>query len=1047
MAAAYVELHAQSFYSFGIGASHVHELLGRASELGYGALALTDTNLCGALDFARTARHFGVRPVTGGEMVLTDGSRIVLLAKDRTGYANLCRLFSIACEADRREPLLDPAHLPRHVDGLVLLTGGRDGPLSRPLREGRHGAAREILAGYMDWFGLDSVYVELQQNFIHGDTKCNYGLASLARECGAETAATNGVLYHVPERHRLQNALAAIHHNVTLNESVHRMRLSGESCLKSPEQMARLFRWCPEAVANTVRVAEQCAFDLTRDLGYRLPTPTVPVGYTPMSYLGQLASEAAVRRYGAVTPQIASRLEQEMRLIERHDLAGFVLVYHDIVSIARDIMIEEGLVGSETPLEERPPGRGRGSSVALLIGYLLGLSHVDPLLYDLPLDRFLPEDMTQLPDIDLDFPRAIREKLIARIHEVYGKERAVLVGAISKYRTPGVIADLGKALGLSRESLKSLRGHIGTHSTVSIRDEMLDNPGLRDRVDAPGWRELIELAPQLLGAPRRLGQHVGGMVLSTTPIPEMVPVREGAIAGRYIMDWDKDSVEDANFAKIDLLSLPVLDQLEEARNLVRQRTGTLVDISRIPPDDQATYDMIGRGEAMCVFDLQSPAQLKMGQRLLPRTYRDIAYQVALIRPGVGVQGSAVSNFVERYRHGAPWDYDHPLERRSLERGYGIIVWQEQVTQLIMDVAGMSGAEAEQIRRDFARPNNDHLIARDWEFFKKGAERNSVDEAAARKIFSKINGHYMFPESHSYAFGITAYQIAWFRCHYPVEFYVAFMNNQPMGFYPLEAIKEDARHNGVPFLNPDINLSSRKCTPYGQSVLLGLQSVRDVGAELADAIIEQRERNGPYLHSGDLVRRTGLKPAAVESLALAGAFDSVTPNRKASLWEAGLYDRPTRGQLPLAMSMDDSIPELEDFSSYEKMLDEYRTMGMHPKSHIMAYLRPTLRRGVTKAADVYDIDEGRTVTVAGWPVARQHPKGEHGTVFVTVQDETASLQLILWPRVVEKHRRSLREHVIVATGKVSRHDDTTNVIVDHVSHVRVPHDLPKAHDWH
>ena len=363
---------------------------------------------------------------------------------------------------------------------------------------------------------------------------------------------------------------------------------------------------------------------------------------------------------------------------------------------------------------------------------------------------------------------------------------------------------------------------------------------------------------------------MGGMVLSDSPLPEMVPIRESAIVGRYIMDWNKDNIADAGFAKIDLLSLPVLDQIEEALDLVEQKEGNRPDISAIDPDDPAVYEMLGQGRSKGVFLLQSPAQLKMGQRLRPHNLLYLAYQVALIRPGVGVQGSAVSKFVDRYRHGAQWEYDHPLERRALERGCGIIVWQEQVVQLISDVSGMKTSEADEIRRAFARPNSDHLIAMHRRRFLEGALANGVPVDIADKIFDKVNGHYMFPESHSHAFAVTAYQAAWLKCHHPLEFFVALMNSQPMGFYPVETIKEDARRFGVPFLNPCVNRSGVKCSSHNGSVLLGLGKVKDMGEESARTIVEERDRHGFYTGAGDMVRRTGLRLLGPQKAAEGGS---------------------------------------------------------------------------------------------------------------------------------------------------------------------------------
>ena len=1047
MAAAYVELHAKSFYSFGMGASHVHELLAQAGKYGYPALALTDANLCGALEFARLAVSLGVKPITGGELTLADDSRIVLLAKTRQGYANLSRLFTLANAADRREPRLDSAHLPEHTEGVIVLTGGRDGPLSRLLAEGYGRDARRLLSEYRDWYGPDGVYVELQQNFLKGDTPRNRVLAVLAQETGAPLVATNDVHYHRPERYRLQHALVAAKHNTTIEQALPYIRPNDHLCLKPPAQMEEIFRQYPEALTNTVRVAEQCAFNLSADLGYSLPDAAVPEGYTPSGYLRRLCLEAAQRRYGAVSPQVQKRLDEEFLLIERHGLAGFLLLYREIVLLAQEIVEEKGLAQPEVPLEERPPGRGRGSSVALLVGYLIGISHVDPLRWGLTLERFISEDTSLLPDIDLDFPRALRDELIQRVHQRFGPEHAVLAGAIATYSAKGIIQDLGKALGLPKEDLKRLSQQLHSHDGAKLREEMLALPSFRDLVEAPGWRELVELAPQLMHAPRSLGQHVGGMVLSSSPVSELVPTRSGAIPGRYIMDWNKDSVADANFAKIDLLSLPVLDQIEEALDLIEAREAHRPDLVRVSSEDSAVYDMINAGRAKGVFLLQSPAQLKMAQRLKSRNLLDLAYQVALIRPGVGVQGSAVSQFVERYRHGATWDYDHLLEERSLARGYGVIVWQEQVVQLISDVAGMTAAQADEIRRAFARPNNAHLIARHRRLFMEGARGKGVPEEVAEKVFAKINGQYMFPESHSHAFAVTAYQAAWLKRYYPVEFFVALVNQQPMGFYPAETLKQDARRFGVPFLNPCVNRSRVDCTPEDDSVLLGLRFVWDVGTASARLIVAERERHGPYTGAADLVRRTGLKPKAVESLVLAGAFDFLTPNRRHALWDAGLGIRPGRsGQRAFADAVNGDVPDLPDFTAYEKMAGEYRVMGIYPKGHLMEFVRPSLSSQVLPAAAADCAAEGEEVLVAGWPIARQHPRGED-TVFVTIEDETGDAQVILWPHVFHQSRRQLGSHVLLVRGTVSRWDGTANIVASNVRgiHPRVP--MPAAHDWH
>ena len=443
MVATYAELHCKSFYSFGLGASHPHELLAQAQEHGYSSLALTDTNLCGALEFARLASTFGVQPITGGEITLSDGSNLTLLARTRMGYSNISRLFTYANEVDRKEPRLDPARLQGHLEGVTLIAGGRDGHLSKLVLDGHYQAAQKLLKGYLEYTDSASVYIELQQNLIHGDTKRNRALVGLAREVGIPLVATNDVHYHVPERYRLQNALVAAKHNTTIDQALLFVRPNRHFYLKSQAQMEQLFRQCPEAISNTLKIAKECTFDLSTDLGYQLPDPEVPDGYTPESYLRQLCYEGAVRRYGSVSKAVEDRLEEEFRLFRKLNLSGFLLLYRQIGLIAQDIAKEQGLIPPETPLEERSPIRSRGSSVALLVGYLIGISHIDPLKWDLTLERFISEHTDILPDIDLDFPRGLRDEVIKRVHDHFGPEYAVLTGAITTYRVKLVIQDLG----------------------------------------------------------------------------------------------------------------------------------------------------------------------------------------------------------------------------------------------------------------------------------------------------------------------------------------------------------------------------------------------------------------------------------------------------------------------------------------------------------------------------------------------------------------------------------------------------------------------------
>ena len=697
----YVELHCHSNYSFQEGASFIHELLAHAVELGYPALALTDhDNLCGAMEFAQAARSLGIQPIIGAEVTLTGGYHVTLLAETQQGYGNLCRLLSSArMTTDRRNPELDPRFLADHAQGLILLSGCPRGEIPSLAQEGKLQEAEEVAERHMNWFGRENVYLELQQNLVNGDTARIRRLAQMARGLGIGVVATNNTHYHVKERHQLQDCLVSIKHRKSLEESHRERRANSEFYLKSPDEMTELFRDYPDAIVNTAHIAQRCAaFDLTRDLGYRLPESPVPERYTQESYLRHLCEEAAVRRYGAINDKVMARLDEEFGLIRRHNLAGFLLIYHDIIQLAREVMIDLGLTDREIPLEENPPGRGRGSSVAMLVGYLTGLSHIDPLQFNLSLERFLPDDdMASVPDIDLDFPRNIREELIKRVHEKYGWERAALTGMISTYKLKGAVRDLGLALGLPPDQVDKLARRADHGHARSLASEMAALPEFRDSIDSPGWRDLVRLAGELDGFPKYLAQHPGGMVIGSEALTDLVPVQPSAIKDRFVIQWDKDSVDDAGFVKIDFLALGALSQMQEALNLIEKRTGHRPDLSRIDFDDQSVYDMICEADTIGVFQVESAAQMQTTPRIRPRNLFDMAHEVAAVRPGVGVN-DGVSQYIRRRSGVEPTTYEHPLERRALEKTHGVILFQDQVNQMAMDVAGFSPREADQLRR-------------------------------------------------------------------------------------------------------------------------------------------------------------------------------------------------------------------------------------------------------------------------------------------------------------------------------------------------------------
>ena len=1041
----YAELHCHSYYSFHDGASSLEELMLRAKELGYRALALTDhDNLCGAMRFAQLARSLGMRGIIGTEITMKGGYHLTLLAKDREGYRNLCQLITAAhASGERDQPELDSALLPQHAAGLIALSGCPRGELAELVSRQDWPSARTLIQQYREWFGRDNYYLELQQNLVCGDTTRNRQLISLAAELEVKTAAAGNVHYHIRERHRLQDCLTAVRHCKSLEESHRERRANSEFYLRPVPELETLFRECPQALANTLEIAERCTFDLTRDLGYAFPDYPAPEGHTPESHLEKLCCEAAVRRYGSVTAEVRARLDQEFGLIRKYKLAGFLLMYHEVIKLGREVMIEQGLSDSSQSLEENPPGRGRGSSVSLLAGYLIGLSHIDPLKYKLSLERFLPADtMNNVPDIDLDFPRSIREDLILRTHEKWGWQQAALTGTIATYMVKGAVRDLGKALGLPEEEVDQLAKQADWGSAKRLQGQMEKLPNFKSKIDSPVWRDLIQLAAELDGFPKYMGQHPGGMILSSTPLTDIVPVQRGAIEGRYVCQWDKDSIDDAGFVKIDFLALGALSQMQEAVELIKTRTGRRIDLSRIDFEDTKVYDMLCRGDTIGIFQIESAAQMQTITRLRPRNLLDMAHEVAAVRPGVGVN-HGVQEYLARRSGRKPVVYDHALEQRALERTLGVVLFQDQVNQLAIDVAGFAPSEADRLRRAFGRKHNSALIEQYRQKFLAGAGARGVDEEAAETVFNKFNGQYMFPESHAFAFGVTAFQASWLKYYYPLEFFVSIFNQQPMGFYSLETLKEDARRHGITVLNPDINKSRTKCVIEEGKLRLGFLNVLGLGEGMTGAI-EKATARGTFSSIGDFLERTGILEEAALNLAGVGAFDSLETNRRKVKWEIGLRYRPVNTQLFLPLPVQQDIVELASPGEWERMKEEYNLLSLYPDGHIMAKLRPRLGRKMQCSRDIAGMTDGTRVVMAGLVIRRQRPHGK--VVFITLEDEFGHIPLMVFPQVYQRNEHCFKSPFLVIKGRMSRREGTHNVMVESVTPFSALEKVPGSRDW-
>ena len=1066
----YIELHCHSAFSFLDGASLPEQLALTASQLGYSGLALTDHNgLYGSLAFAHEAKQLGLQAITGAELTLVDGSHVTLLAETPDGYANLCRLITEAHlgSADRRDPRLDFASLEARHAGLIVLSGCRAGLLPRILMHEGVTAARAFAERCRAVFGAERFYVELQRNYVRGDRALTRSLMDVADAARLGVVASGNVHYHVRARHRLHDVLTAIRHRTTLDGSHGVRRPNSEFYLRPPAEVAELFADCPDAVANTLALAERCrAFDLTRDLGYGFPDFRGADRSPAPQALAELCRARLDERYPAGSEprgEAERRLAEELTLIEHHRLSGFFLVYHDLFDLAREVAADVRR-GSRRAEGNLLPGRGRGSSVSSIVCYLLGLSHIDPIANRLFLGRFLNESLASVPDIDLDFPREIREELIRRVYKRYGDEHVGLVCAFPTYRLRSAVREIGKALDLPLGEIEQV-AKLADRRSGELADELDQLPGFAGRRAAPLWKELCELAEEIAGLPRHVSQHVGGMIISSRPLVEVVPLERAAMEDRVVCQWDKDSCDDARFVKIDFLALGMLSLVEECVELIATRGGgTPPDLSRIDFADQAVYDRICRGDTVGLFQIESRAQIQMLRRTRPRNLEDLAVEVAIVRPGP-IVGGAVNPYVRRRederrarargrRYEPP--VDHPLLKDALAETLGVILYQDQVLQVCQALAGFTPGQAEALRRAMSRRRSRELMAGFWNEFRDGAAARGVPEHIAERVFTQVIAfsEFGFPKSHAAAFGLLAYQSAWLRHYHPAEYYCALFNNQPMGFYSLDALGRDAKRNEVEIRLPDVNLSDVWCTVEGgkgrlkageggrgaDAVRVGLGFIRDWSEETATAVVDERAR-GPFRSVGDFVRRAPpkLKRSAIEHLVWVGGCDGFGLTRRELLWQVGLWLPPeaeqggeARGRRQLELALDHPFERLRfgGLAADERLLAEYAVLGFAASGHPLELLRDVLPPGVVQSDALPRLEHGARVEVAGLVVARQRPETAKGFVFVLVEDVAGMVNVIVRPDVYREHRTAIRgEPLLWVRGKLAKDDGTVNVLAE------------------
>ncbi len=1063
----YVELHCHSAYSFLDGASQPDELIARAADLGYPALALTDHDgVYGSLEFAHAAKALGLRAITGAEVTVrlaaperpagTSGplppaptAHLTLLVETQRGYATLCRLLTAAHaltrlpgrEQELHPPALDLELLIEQNEGLVCLSGCARHGLALRHPE----ATRRVAAA----FGRDRFYVELQRPYERGDARRNAALRDLAEALGVETVVTGDVHSHVRRRTPLQDVLVALRHRTSLEGSEQERRGNRESILLPAAEVFERFPRDHAAVHRAGELAERLAFDLTQELGYRYPDFSGGVDSADVQ-LRQLTEREFAIRYANANGhkrKAWARLQEELTLITELGLAGFFLLHWEVLELAREVAVR--VRGRDSPRGTLPPGRGRGSSVGSIVCYLTGLSHVDPVRANLSLGRFLNRELASIPDIDLDFPRDIRAALIVAVTERYGREHAALVATFSTYRARGAIRDVGKALGLPHSDLERLARVADGWTAESVADDFARLPDAREKLASRRWRAFRALTYEIAGLPRHISQHPGGMIISSRPLVELVPVQPAAMAGRQICQWDKDSCGDAGFLKIDLLGLGMLSAVEDCVDQLARLQRTPIDLSRIPLDDPAVYADIKAADTIGVFQIESRAQMQSVLQTQPENLDDLTVQVALVRPGP-IQGKAVHPYVQhRKARKLNPDFvapvDHPLLAEPLRETLGVVVFQDQVLDVAMAVAGFTVGEAEGLRRAMSRKRSRDALEAYRMRFKAGAAARGVDEPTADLIYDKLVAFsgFGFPKSHAAAFGLLAYQSTWLRHYHPAVFLCSLLNAQPMGFYPPASLVRDAQRRGVEVRPPEINRSLAECTVEAAApwaVRVGLGYVRAVGGAEADAIAAERELRGPYTSLADLAQRAPVERPVLEALVRAGACDAYGLRREL-LWELGLAPRGRsagRGEdgsfnRQLAFAFDaptTPTPALQQLTDWERMLADYRATAMSVGLHPLQLLRPHLDADILSSQELAERPHRSYVSVAGMVVARQRPSTANGIVFMLLEDEHGQFNLIVPPPVYEAHRSIVRgEPLLVARGRFEHVNRNRNILVD------------------
>src|SRR6201991_1885613 len=1017
----YAELHTHSAFSFLDGASTPEELVEEAVRLDLRAIALTDHNgLYGAVRFAEAAVELDMRTVFGADLSLGPGARtddpdpvgphLLVLARGPEGYRRLSRQLAAAHLAGGEkgklrfdfDALADAAGGHWHI-----LTGCRKGHVRSALATGGPEAASAALADLVDRFGPRRVSVELTHHGCPCDDEVNAELAVLAQRFGLDSVATTGAHFAGPSRRRLAMAMGAIRARKSLDEAAGWLAPLGGSHLRSGEEMARLFAQRPDAVTAAAELGEQCAFGLAL-IAPRLPPFDVPDGHTEDSWLRRLTMLGARDRYGPPegAPHAYTQIEHELKVIAQLTFPGYFLVVHDIARFCR---------------ENNILCQGRGSAANSAVCYALGVTAVDPVANELLFERFLSPVRDGPPDIDIDIESDQREKAIQYVYNKYGRDYAAQVANVITYRSRIAVRDMARALGFSQGQQDAWSKQISHWS---------GRPS--DIEDIP--EQVIELAEQIQNLPRHMGIHSGGMVICDRPIADVCPVEWARMENRSVLQWDKDDCAAIGLVKFDMLGLGMLSALHYCIDLVAEHKGIDVDLAKLDLSEQAVYEMLQRADSVGVFQVESRAQMATLPRLKPRVFYDLVVEVALIRPGP-IQGGSVHPYIRRRNGLDKVVYDHPSMEPALRKTLGVPLFQEQLMQLAVDCAGFTGAEADQLRRAMGSKRSTERMQRlRSRFFDGMRQMHGADDEVIDRIYEKLEAfaNFGFPESHSLSFASLVFYSSWFKLHHPAAFCAALLRAQPMGFYSPQSLVADARRHGVAVHGPDVNASLAYATleNSGTEVRLGLGSVRHIGEDLGEKLVEQRKANGPFGSLLDLTGRVQLSVPQTEAVGPAGALGRFGITRREGLWAAGAAATQRPDRLP-GVGAASHIPSLPGMPALELAAADVWATGISPDSYPTQFLREDLDAiGVVPADQLLAVPDGTRVLVAGAVTHRQRPAAGEGVTFINLEDETGMVNVLCSPGVWARHRRLAQTaSALLIRGQVQNATGAVTVVAD------------------